>query len=85
MAPARASTGTPATSADGNDRWHTYTYVTEAHAISAEVDPDHTVLLDVDRFNNSRTLAANRVPARKLANLWLTTLQATSQFAGWLI
>ncbi len=68
-----------------NTRWHTFTYTGVAHPISAEIDPGHTIPLDVDEFNNSRTVAANKVPARKLGVLWLSTLQAASHFASWLI
>jgi hypothetical protein len=70
---------------DGQDRWHTYTYRTTASIVSAELDPDHSVLLDVNRFNNSRTAAANPVPARKLTNLWMSFLQLSSQLAGWCV
>ena len=71
--------------ANGNDRWRTFTYVREATVVSAEVDPDHTMLLDVNRFNNSRTVQANPVPALKLTNLWLSAMQFASQVAGWLV
>ena len=60
-------------------------YLTEAHIVSAEIDPRHVQQLDLDRFNNSRTVAANKVPARKLTNLWLSAQQAAEQVAGWLI
>ena len=68
-----------------NTRWHTFTYTGAAHPISAELDPTHSVPLDVDQFNNSRTVAANRIPANKLGVLWLSTLQTASHFAAWLI
>ena len=70
---------------DGADRWHTWTYATTATIVSAELDPDHTVLLDVNRFNNGRTVAANPIPARKLTNLWMSCLQLSSQLAGWFV
>jgi hypothetical protein len=70
---------------DGNDRWKTWTYLRDARIVSAEIDPDHTVLLDVSPFNNSRTAAANPVPARKLTNLWTGWLQLSSQLAGWFV
>lgn len=70
---------------DGNDRWKTFTYLREAKIASAEIDPDHTVALDVSRFNNSRTVAGNPVPARKLSNLWMTWLQISSQLIGWVV
>ncbi len=69
----------------GNDRWKTFTYVTEATVVSAEIDPDHTVLLDINQFNNSRSVKANPVPARKLTNLWMSAMQFGSQIAGWLV
>jgi hypothetical protein len=68
-----------------NDRWKTFTYLTEAKVTSAEVDPDHTVLLDINYFNNSRTVEGNPVPARKLTNLWMSAMQFGSQIAGWLV
>jgi hypothetical protein len=69
----------------GNDRWKTFTYLREASIVSAEIDPDHTMMLDVSRFNNSRTADANPVPARKLTNLWMSFLQLGSQLAGWFV
>jgi hypothetical protein len=71
--------------ADSNDRWKTFTYIREATVVSAEIDPDHTVLLDINRFDNSRTVEANPVPARKLTNLWMTAMQFGAQIAGWLV
>jgi hypothetical protein len=68
-----------------NSRWKTFVYVKDAKVVSAELDPDHTVLLDVDHFNDSYVTKANGVPARKLTNLWLSTLESLQQFAGWLI
>jgi hypothetical protein len=70
---------------DGNDRWKTFTYVRTAEIVSAEIDPDHKVLLDVDHFNDSRVVEANRVPARKLTSLWVWAMQLGSQLAGWLV
>jgi hypothetical protein len=76
----------PAQDPNGNDRWHTWTYVGQHGKIaSAEIDPDHNVLLDVDHFNDSRTLKPNPVPARKLTNLWMTFQQLSGQLAGWLV
>jgi hypothetical protein len=72
-------------SATTNDRWKTFTYERGAKIVSAEIDPDHTNLLDRNRFNNSQTVDAHGVPARKLTNLWMSWLQLTSQLAGWLV
>ena len=70
---------------DGADRWMRFTYNRTSKIRSAELDPDHTVLLDHDLFNNSYTTATNSVPARKITNLWLTAQQLLFQLATWLV
>lgn len=72
-------------SADQNSRWKTFVYIRNAKVVSAEIDPDHTILLDMNHFNNSYNVQPNGLPARKLTNLWVTSLQALEQFAGWLV
>ncbi len=74
-----------APAAGENDRWKTWTYVTSAKIVSAEVDPDHTQLLDANRFNNSRTEEARPGPARKLTTLWMAALGLGEELAGWLV
>ena len=60
---------------DGRSREKTFRYRSPARAVSAAVDPDHTLLLDVKQTNNSVTLtprtgsAASRWAARWLP--WL--------------
>jgi hypothetical protein len=70
---------------EANSRWHTFTYVKEAEVVSAEIDPDHTVMLDVDHFNDSYTTKSNSLPARKITNLWMSALEGMEQMAGWLV
>jgi len=70
---------------DGVDRWTKFTYTRNAKIISAEIDPDHTVLLDTNFFNNSYTTVANPIPARKLTNLWLSFNQLVAQLAAWIV
>jgi hypothetical protein len=70
---------------NGNDRWKTFTYVRNAEIVSAEIDPDHTVLLDVNHFNDSHVVKANNVPVRKLTGVWVWVMQLGSQVAGWLV
>ena len=69
---------------DGRERWKLYTWDRSAAAVSAEVDPDNVLLLDIDRTNNSRTLtpqtnkAARQWTARWF--LWLQDLVQTYAF-----
>jgi hypothetical protein len=61
---------------DGVDRWRLYTYDRPARAVSAQVDPDRVLLLDVNTTNNSATLAPRgRAAARKGALTWMIWLQ----------
>jgi hypothetical protein len=70
---------------DGLDRWTKFTYTRNAKILSVEIDPDHTVLLDKDLFNNSYTTATNNIPARKLSNIWLSLQQVLAQIASWIV
>jgi len=70
---------------DGKDRWTRFSYDKKARLVSAEVDPDHKVWLDMDFFNNSRLSGTSSGDARrKLANYWMTFWQLMSQALGWL-
>src|SRR4051812_32054509 len=61
---------------DGQDRWKAYIYERRAPAISAEVDPGHVLLLDVNYTNNSQTLApASRPASAKWSMTWMVWLQ----------
>jgi hypothetical protein len=70
---------------DGADRWIRYTYVKNAKVVSAEIDPDHQVLLDKNFFNNSYVVAAHGAASWKLANYWMFVEQFMAQFASWLV
>jgi len=61
---------------DGRDRWKAFTYERASRVRSAEVDPGHVLLLDVNRTNNGRTLAPMAAQAsRKWMFKWLIWLQ----------
>ena len=61
---------------DGRDRWKLYTYDRAAAAASAEVDPNQVLLLDVNRTNNSRSLAPKGgEAATKWSMKWMVWLQ----------
>jgi hypothetical protein len=61
----------------GARRWARWTFVGPAKLVSAEVDPDHVMALDVDRLNNGRRAEADRTPGTAfVADIlyWLQTL-----------
>jgi aminopeptidase N len=61
---------------DGRDQWKLFEVVRDAPLVSAEVDPDRVLLLDVNRTNNSALLhpkAGNA--ARRWSFTWLVWLQ----------
>jgi hypothetical protein len=61
---------------DGRDQWKLYTYDRAGRAVSAEVDPDRVLLLDVNTTNNSRALVPRgSQTATKWALKWMVWLQ----------
>jgi hypothetical protein len=61
---------------DGRDRWRVLRYTRPVRAVSAEVDPDRVLLLDIDRTNNSMTLRPRSSEAAgKWSLVWMTWLQ----------
>jgi len=61
---------------DGRDRWALFQYERPARGVSAVVDPERVLLLDVNYTNNSYTLQPKaRQAARKWALQWLVWLQ----------
>jgi len=70
---------------DGKDRWMRFSYDKKAKLVSAEVDPDHKVWLDVDFFNNSRLAEmTDGSTRRKLVNYWMSFWQLMAQVLGWM-
>ena len=67
------------------DRWHRFTYTRPTKILSAEVDPDHLILLDRNLFNNSITTTPNNLPTHKVATLWVTLQQLLAQLTTWLV
>jgi Peptidase family M1 domain len=70
---------------NGIDRWIKFTYTRNAKVTSVEIDPDHTILLDKDLFNNSYVTEANGIAARKLSNIWLSLQQLLAQLSSWIV
>jgi len=70
---------------DGQDRWARFHYLKKSKVASAEVDPDQTIQLDRNDFDNSRTREAKSKAVNKLANFWSFAMQTLSQFLSWWI
>ncbi len=61
---------------DGRDRWKMFTYERGVEAVSAQVDPERVLLLDIDYVNNSRTLEPRGdEAATKWMLKWMVWLQ----------
>jgi hypothetical protein len=61
---------------DGVDRWKLFEVEKPTRAVSAQVDPDHVLLLDVRYTNNTAALAPKGPQAaRKWSLTWLVWLQ----------
>jgi hypothetical protein len=71
---------------DGRDRWKLYAYDRTAAAVSAEIDPDHVLLLDLNRVNNSRAVSSSAPKAaRQWAGRWMIWLQDLTLTYGFFI
>jgi hypothetical protein len=61
---------------DGRDTWKSFEVTKPVRAVSAQVDPDRVLLLDLNYTNNSMSLAPRtRAAARKWSLAWLVWLQ----------
>jgi hypothetical protein len=61
---------------DGRDERRTFRYRSPARAVSATIDPDRVLLLDLDRTNNSRTLTPRTADAgTRWASIYLLWLE----------
>jgi hypothetical protein len=67
----------------GDSRWTQFTYQKKAKVESAEIDPDHNVMIDRNNLNNSYSEQANAKAAHKLANYWMFATQWVSQALAW--
>jgi len=68
---------------DGQSRWTRFSYVKKAQVVSAEVDPDHTVQLDRNNFNNSYRVEPSAKATYKLSNYWTFVSQWVGQALAW--
>ena len=70
---------------DGDDRWTRYTYVKKAQLVSAEIDPQHRIWLDLNYFNNSYVVANHGVASMKISSYWVIAQQLMAHFAAWIV
>ena len=71
---------------DGAARWKMFRFERAARAVSAEVDPERILLLDVNVTNNSRTLEPRAdAAATKWSLRWLVWLQDTLLTYGFFV
>jgi hypothetical protein len=61
---------------NGQERWTSFTFETGSRAVSAQVDPDRVLLLDINYTNNSITLDPSASEAATKWSLkWMVWLQ----------
>jgi hypothetical protein len=68
---------------DGQSRWTKFTYQKKAKVVSAELDPDHTVQIDRNNFNNSYVVEENPKATLKISTYWLFMTQWIGQALAW--
>ena len=69
---------------DGRDRWVRFAYDKKAKLVSAELDPEHTVWLDKNFFNNSYSKEQSFAGKAKLVHYWQIVVQFLAQCLAWL-
>jgi hypothetical protein len=70
---------------DGRSRWKKYIEIRPAKLVSAEIDPDHQMVLDVDPLNNSYRIEKNRTPTTKIVAglvFWLQNIMQLTAVVG---
>ena len=60
---------------DGQYRWKKFIYESPHRLERAVIDPDHKLVIDLDRTNNSKILTPNKLAPIKWVSNWLVWLQ----------
>ena len=68
---------------DAQTRWSRFSYQKKSKVASVEIDPDHTIHLDRNNFNNSFVVEPNPKPTHKISTYWLFVTQCVSQAMAW--
>ena len=67
---------------DGRSRWKKYIEIRPSKLVSAEVDPDQLLFLDVDQLNNSIRLETSVQPVTKMITHLIFWLQNVLQLTA---
>jgi hypothetical protein len=67
---------------DGKGRWRRFVYVKATKVLSAVVDPDHKMILDVNYTNNSKTLRPEKAGILKASLGFMSWLQGILSLAA---
>jgi hypothetical protein len=65
---------------NGEDRYIVYEYKSENKVISAEVDPERKIWLDINFLNNGKTIKSNKAATFKYSTRYLFWMQNLLQF-----
>ena len=68
---------------DAQTRWTRFSYQKKSKVASVEIDPDHTIHLDRNNFNNSFVVEPDPKPTHKISTYWLFVTQCVSQAMAW--
>lgn len=67
---------------DDDRRWHRFSWVKPVEAVSAEIDPEREIYLDVNKLDDSRTLESDSSASRRLAAAAAAVMQAFTAALG---
>jgi hypothetical protein len=59
-----------------------FEYTSEKRVISAEVDPQRKIWLDVNFINNGKTIKSSRAPVMKYSIRWFFWMQNLLQYVA---
>lgn len=60
---------------DGKERYHEWTFMGRGKIISARIDPEYKIRMDVNFINNSRTIEPDRVPVKRITSKTIMAVQ----------
>ncbi len=70
---------------DGQETWRKFHYLKPTKLVSAAVDPDHKIVLDVNYTNNSKLVSSASLGTNKLSARFLFWMQFLLEQPEWLV